>query len=45
MPSPAPVRPWQGEQKMSKRSWPRAITAGDTGNGNVSTGLPSALPV
>src|SRR5256886_1578107 len=25
MPSPSPVRPWHGEQKMSNRSRPRAI--------------------
>ena len=27
MPLPSPVRPWHGEQKTLKRSWPRAITS------------------
>ena len=34
MPSPSPVRPWHGEQKMLKRSWPRAITSAVIGIGN-----------
>ena len=41
MPWPWPVRPWHGEQKMSKRSWPRRRSSLVSGTGIRSTNLPS----
>ena len=45
MPRPSPSSPWQGVQKIRKRSWPRSSTARSTGNGSVSASLPAVLPV
>src|SRR5476649_1165778 len=45
MPSPRPARPWHGEQWMSKRCWPRAITAASTRIGNSVASSPLTFPV
>src|SRR5262245_25492604 len=46
MPRPAPARPWQGEQKMWKRSRPRSTSVRVNGTGSAATNFPSRpMPV
>ncbi len=40
IPSPSPVRPWQGAQKMSNRSRPRASNSADIGGRSAVFGIP-----